>query len=254
MRPLLAIAVNTFRENLRDKVLYNLVLFAVLMTGSSVLLSRLSLGEIERLILDLGLACINLFGVFIAIFIGIGLVSKDIANKKVYTLLSKPIGRSQFLLGKYLGLCLTLLVNTVIMVAGFLFVLHWMSLPIPVVLWQALAFIYVELMILMAVALACSTFTGPALDAIVTLASYVVGHVCGDLKGLGGKLNGTSRPVIDMLYYAMPNLERFNLKGQVIYNTAPDPYDLALILVYGLLYTAVLLLMASAIFHRRDFQ
>ena len=254
MRPLLGIAFNTFRENLRDKVLYNLVLFALLMTGSSILLSRLSLGEIERLILDLGLASINLFGVFIAIFIGIGLVNKDIANKTGYTLLSKPIQRWQFLLGKCLGLCLTLLVNTIVMVAGFLFVLHWMVVPVTMVLWQALAFIYLELMILMAVALLSSTFTGPALSAIVTLAIYVIGHVSGDLKALGAKLDGASRAVIDALYYAMPNLERFNLKGQVIYNTPPDPQDVALIAVYGLLYTAMMLMMASALFHRRDFQ
>ena len=254
MRPLLAIAFNTFRDNLREKLLYNLLFFVLLMTGSSILLSRLSLGEINRLVLDLGLASIDLFGVFIAIFIGIGLVSKDIGNKTVYTLLSKLIRRSEFLLGTYLGLCLTLLVNTVVMVAGFLLVLQWMHVPTSPSLYQAVVTIYLELMVLMAVALLCSTFTSSTLSAVVTLAIYVIGHVSAGLKVLGVKLDGASRVVIDVLYYAMPNLERFNLKGQVIYGTSHRWEDFALILAYGLLYTAVLLVMASAIFRRRDFQ
>ena len=183
------------------------------MTGSSIVLSRLSRGEIDRLILDLGLASINLFGAFIAIFIGIGLVSKDIGNKTVYTLLSKLIRRSEFLLGKYLGLCLILLVNTLVMVAGFLLVLQWVHVPTSPGLYQAVVTIYLELMVLMAVAPLCSTFTSSPLSAIVTLAIYVIGHVSADLKVVGAELDGASRVVIDVLYYAMPNLERCNFKG-----------------------------------------
>jgi ABC-type transport system involved in multi-copper enzyme maturation permease subunit len=108
----LSIALNTFRENLRDKLLYNLLIFALLMIGSSLLLMRLTLGEFHRLILDLGLGSINFFGVLIAIFVGIGLVNKEIDKKTIYTIISKPVARYQFLLVKYLGLSLTLLVNT----------------------------------------------------------------------------------------------------------------------------------------------
>jgi hypothetical protein len=110
---ILSIALNTFRENLRDKLLYNLLVFALLMIGSSVILSRLTLGEFHRLILDLGLGSINFFGVLIAIFVGIGLVSKEIEKKTIYTIVSKPVARYQFLLGKYVGLTITLFVNTV---------------------------------------------------------------------------------------------------------------------------------------------
>ena len=119
----LSIALNTFRENLRDKLLYNLLVFALLMIGSSLLLMRLTLGEFHRLLLNVGLGSINIFGVLIAIFVGIGLVNKEIEKKTIYTIVSKPVARYQFLIGKYLGLTMTLFVNTVIMAGGLLLVL-----------------------------------------------------------------------------------------------------------------------------------
>src|SRR5574337_15511 len=126
----LSIAFNTFRENLRDKLLYNLLIFALLMIGSSLILMRLTLGEFHRLILDIGLGSINFFGVLIAIFVGIGLVSKEIEKKTIYTIVSKPVARYQFLLGKYLGLSLTLLINTAIMAAGLLAVLYFQDVHV----------------------------------------------------------------------------------------------------------------------------
>jgi len=134
MRRILSIGLNTFRETLREKLLYNLLIFALLMIGSSMLLSRLTLGDANRLILDLGLASINLFGVVIAIFVGIGLVSKEIDKKTIYTIVSKPVPRYEFLLGKYVGLGITLLTNTAIMVVGLLSVLQIMQVPIELVL------------------------------------------------------------------------------------------------------------------------
>ncbi len=157
MSRVLVIGLNTFRENLREKLLYNLVIFALLIIGSSILLERLSLGDTSRLILDLGLAAINIFGVLIAIFIGIGLVSKEIDKKTIYTIISKPVPRYEFLLGKYLGLSITLLVNTLIMLAGFLLVLFFMDVPISVLLFKAVFLIFLELMVVTAVALLFST-------------------------------------------------------------------------------------------------
>src|SRR5256714_566391 len=115
---LLAIARNAFREAVRDRVLYNLVLFVLLLTAGAIFLGELSAGQETKIIIDLGLSAMLLFGVFIAIFVGVGLVYKEIERRTLYAILSKPIGRGQFLLGKYLGLCLTLLVNVIIMGAG----------------------------------------------------------------------------------------------------------------------------------------
>lgn len=254
MSRVLVIGLNTFRENLREKLLYNLVIFALLIIGSSILLQRLSLGDTSRLILDLGLAAINVFGVLIAIFIGIGLVSKEIDKKTIYTIISKPVPRYEFLLGKYLGLSITLMVNTLIMLVGFLLVLVYMEVPIGILLFKAVLFIFMELMVLTAVALLFSTFTTPTLSAIFTLAIYVIGHLTGDLKALGAKLGGMGQSFLTGLYYVMPNLENFNIKGRVIHHLEVGGTEMALVLAYGLLYTTLLLVIAAVIFQRRDFR
>lgn len=250
----LSIALNTFRENLRDKLLYNLLVFALLMIGSSLLLMRLTLGEFHRLLLNVGLGSINIFGVLIAIFVGIGLVSKEIEKKTIYTIVSKPVARYQFLIGKYLGLTLTLFVNTLIMAGGLLFVLFAQDVPIESVLFKALGLIFLEFMVITAVALLCSTFTSATLSAIFTLAIYVIGHLTADLKTFGEKMDEGMRAVVTGLYYILPNLERFNLKGNVIHHIEVSGTDLLLIVVYGLTYVAFLLMSASIIFQRRDFR
>jgi len=251
---ILSIALNTFRENLREKLLYNLLFFALLMIGSSILLSRITLGDYHRLILDLGLASINLFGVLIAIFVGIGLVSKEVDRKTIYTIVSKPIPRYEFLLGKYCGLVITLFANTIVMVVGLLIVLQVMDVPITSLVFKSLALIFLELMVITAVAVLFSTFTSATLSAIFTLAVYVIGHLSGDLKEFAKKLDEVSQKAVNAIYYTLPNLERFNLKGHVIHHLDFGMADMALTLAYGLTYAAFLLLLASVIFQRRDFQ
>ena len=251
---IISISLNTFRENLREKLLYNLLIFALLMIGSSILLSRLTLGDYHRLILDLGLASINIFGVLIAIFVGIGLVSKEIDKKTIYTIISKPVPRYAFLLGKYLGLVITLLANTIVMIIGLLVVLQVMDVPVTVLLFKSLSLIFLELMVITAVALLFSTFTSSTLSAIFTLAIYVIGHLSADLKTFGEKMNTIGRGILNALYYVVPNLERFNLKGHVVNHVDLPSVDLLLTLAYGLSYTVMLLIVASMIFQRRDFQ
>jgi ABC-type transport system involved in multi-copper enzyme maturation permease subunit len=250
----LSIALNTFRENLRDKLLYNLLVFALLMIGSSVILMRLTLGEFHRLILDIGLGSINFFGVLIAIFVGIGLVSKEIEKKTIYTIIAKPVARYQFLLGKYMGLCLTLLVNTAIMAVGLLAVLYFQNVPIHLVLFKAFGMIFMEFMVVTAVALLFSTFSSATLSAIFTLAIYVIGHLTADLKMFGQKIEGIGHGAMEGLYYALPNLERFNLKGHVTHQLDVPLNDLLLVVAYGMAYTTFLLMLASVIFQRRDFR
>ena len=250
----LSIALNTFRENLRDKLLYNLLIFALLMIGSSLLLVRLTLGEFHRLILDIGLGSINFFGVLIAIFVGIGLVSKEIEKKTIYTIVSKPVARYQFLLGKYVGLTLTLLINTAVMVIGLLAVLSFQDVPVHLVRFKALGTMFLEFMIVTAVALLFSTFTSATLSAIFTLAIFVIGHLTADLRMFGQKMDAVGQGILDGIYYLLSNLERFNLKGHVTHQLDISENDLLLIAAYGVVYTAFLLMLASIIFQRRDFR
>src|SRR5438045_1071746 len=131
MRVIRSIALNVFKESVRDKVLYNLVFFAVMLIAVSYLLGELTAGQDVKIIKDLGLAAMSVFGLFIAVFIGIGLVSKEVERRSIYSLLAKPISRQQFILGKYLGLVLTLLVNISAMTAALFAVLAFLKWAHP---------------------------------------------------------------------------------------------------------------------------
>ena len=155
-RRVVAIARNAFREAVRDRVLYNLVVFALLLIGGAVFLGELSAGQEAKIIVDLGLSATLLFGMFIAVFVGVGLVYKEIERRTLYAILSKPVSRGEFLLGKYLGLCLTLFVNVAIMGAGLSLALLFVKRgwdPLLVRIWPAVLLIYIELMILTGVAM-----------------------------------------------------------------------------------------------------
>lgn len=255
MSRIVVIAMNTFRETLRDKILYNLVFFGLLLIGSSILLSTLTIGEQAQIIQDIGLASINVFGVLIAIFVGIGLVSKEIDKRTIYSIIAKPIPRYQFLLGKYCGLALTLLVNVVIMTAGFFLTLLAGRVGFSPALQWAIGLIVMELLVITAVAVLFSTFTTPTLSATYTLAIYVIGHLTDDLRVLGSKLsNDPTKDLLDLLYYALPNLEYFNIKGQAVHGIVIEPLYLASALAYGIAYSIVVLGLACVIFQRRDFK
>ena len=162
MKSIAVIAVNVFRESVRDKVLYNLVFFAIVLMGASYLIGQLTAGQDEKIIKDLGLAATSIFGLFIAVFIGIGLVSKEVEKRSIYSLLAKPIDRYQVVIGKYLGLCLTLLVNVVVMGAGISLALLFVGgLPLAGSVWGSIFLIYLELTIITAVAILFSSFSSP---------------------------------------------------------------------------------------------
>src|SRR5438552_6537994 len=183
-RRVAAIARNAFREAVRDRVLYNLVIFALLLIAGAVFLGELSAGQEAKIIVDLGLSAMLLFGVFIAIFVGVGLVYKEIERRTLYAILSKPIGRGQFLLGKYFGLCATLLVNVAVMGAALSLALVYVSHgwdPLAIKIWPSIMLIYFELMILTGVALLFSTFSSPALSGLLTFFVFVIGHFSADL-------------------------------------------------------------------------
>lgn len=254
MWAMVVIALNTFRENLRDKILYNLLFFALMLIGASILLADLTIMEHHRMITDMGLAAINLVGVIIAIFVGIGLVNKEIERRTVYTIMARPIRRTHFILGKYLGLVMTLSVNMVVMVLVFLATLWLYRAPIHGVLVQAIALIFVEVLLVTAIALFFSTFSTSALSAIMTLGLFVVGHLTTDFKGIAeSSRSETVKAVATVVYYVFPNLEILNVKGQAAAAVHVSYSYQALASLYGLFYAAVLLVGACVIFQRRDF-
>ena len=177
-----AVAANTFREAIRDKVLYNLVFFALLVMGASAVIGNMTLGESIKIILDLSLAAMSVFGLLIAIFVGIGLVHKEIQRRTLYMLLARPISRRNFVIGKYLGLMLVIALNVAIMTAALLALLAFHSeAGMTGGIFVAVLLILVELMVVTAVAVLFSTFSTPTLSAMLTLGVWVIGRFSSDL-------------------------------------------------------------------------
>jgi len=268
MRAVAVIAVNVFRESVRDKVLYNLVLFAVLLIGASYLLGQLTAGQDVKIIKDLGLAATSIFGLFIAIFIGIGLVSKEVERRSIYSLLAKPIRRSQLVAGKYAGLTLTLAVNVALMAAALYAVLAYMAAgvgPDAQRVWdapsldpalaKAVLLIFVELMLVTAIALFFSTFSTPILSAAFTFALFIVGHFSVDLRNFDQVVDSAAAAKIARgLYWVLPNLAQFDVKAQVVHGQPVPAGYVALVCAYGLVYIGLLLTLAISVFSRRDFK
>lgn len=249
------IALNTFKETVRDKVLYNLVLFALLMIASSYVLGKISVYQEVKIIKDLGLASISVFGMVIAIFIGIGLVSKEIEKRTLYSVLPKPISRTQFILGKYFGLCLTLLVNVAIMSAGFFLLLLVLGEPFESGLLKAIVLIQVKLMVLVAVAILFSTFTSPTLAGLFTGFTYIVGFYSSDLKNTDSIVDSDFVPrLTGAIYYLLPNFRNFDVKAQAVAG-APLPLgQIGWAVAYALVYVCLLLVASTWIFRSRNFR
>ena len=253
-----AIARNAFREAVRDRVLYNLVLFMLLLTGASIFIGELSGGQERKVIVDLGLSAMLLFGVFIAIFVGVGLVYKEIERRTIYAVFSKPVGRGEFLVGKYLGLCLTLLVNVVVMGVGVTLALLYVSRgwdPLIPTIWPAVLLIYIELMLVTAISLLFSSFSSPALSALLTFMVFVIGHFSADLKSLAASLGSTSaRSLFTGLYYLLPNLANYSFITPAAHGRAPSPGFVFATALYAFVYIAVILAAATLVFSRRNFK
>jgi len=249
-----AVALNTFKETIRDRILYNLLVFALLMILLTIALGELTIGEEIKITTDLGLSCISIFGTLIAIFLGIGLVSKEIERKTIYSLVAKPLPRYQFLLGKFAGLFLTILVNLAIMTAAYAGVLHYVAGSFTWPLLQAVFLILVELAIIIAAALLFSTFTSPTLSAIFSLAFFVIGRMSEDLRLLGGKSKTVwFQHVSQILYYCLPNLSNYSRLHTAAYGEAMSLGLFLQIAGIGILTTALILGLAMLIFQRRDF-
>jgi ABC-type transport system involved in multi-copper enzyme maturation permease subunit len=248
------IALNTFKEAIRDRILYLLFFFAAVALIFSRVLAVLAVGDRVKIIKDVGLASISLFGVLMAILIGTGLVYKEIDKKTIFTLLSKPIHRWQFLLGKFFGLVLTLFIMTLAMSVIFLVVVLLYTSKIESRLLMAILFIFIELALITAVAILFSCFSTPILSSIFTLSFYLIGHLSWGLEGLIRKTkSGAGRILLRGLDAILPDLENFNFKTEVVHGLAINPKIYIYSALYGLAYTLFVLVLATLIFNKRDF-
>ncbi|MEQ1765507.1 MAG: ABC transporter permease subunit [Pyrinomonadaceae bacterium] len=256
MKRIFSIAKNTFRESVRDRILYNLVLFVLLITACAVLLGDLTDGQEARTIVNFGLNAMLLFGSFIAIFVGVGLVSKEIERKTVYAVFSKPVRRAEFIVGKYLGLCATLLVNVAVMGVGVTLALLLVGGKSLIgSAWLAIVLIFFELMIVTSVALVFSAFSTPALSALLTFLVFIIGHLSSSLRDLAATLESKAAAyLLEAIYFLLPNLSLFSFRTEAALGISATVPSIFGGIAYALCYIAVMLVISIVIFTRRDFK
>lgn len=293
-----AIAINTFREAIRNKILYILLVFAILMILFSVILAILSIGQEQKIIKDVGLSAILFFGVLISIMVGIGLIYNELDKRTIYVIVSKPIHRYEFVLGKFFGLLLTLAVNVVLMSVVFFLlvifrqpvttlidqVIFWLgrvsgkemwdiiknaasmfsqgfsNLPELGLLIKAIAFTFLELTIITAIAVMFSSFSTPILSAVFTFIMFIVGHMTQDLLLLAQNLakKGTGLAIVisyfaQFVAYILPDLEVLNIRNYVV-SGVPVTWSLTQSAIYAVFYTCCVLIIAMIAFERRNFK
>jgi ABC-type transport system involved in multi-copper enzyme maturation permease subunit len=250
-----AIAGNTMREAVRSRVLYALVFFAVIMIGTSVLLATLSYVERERILQDVGLGAIRFFGAAIAIFMGVGLIHREVERRTIYTILSKPVTRSHFLLGKYLGLVATLWLQLAVMVAAFVLVSLATRAPLGTSHAVALALVAVELAVVVAFATLFSSLATPFLASCYSVGLYLVGHLTRDLRGLGaGSDSELTKAVTVWIHRVFPDLSALNRAVEAVHGLPIPAPEVAWAVVAGVAWCLGFLLVAVLAFERRDFR
>jgi ABC-type transport system involved in multi-copper enzyme maturation permease subunit len=249
-----AIAFNTFKEAIRDRILFLLLFFAAVCIIFSRVLALLTVGDRVKIITDVGLASISIFGALMAILMGTGLVYKEIDKRTIYTLLSKPIHRYQFLLGKYLGLVFTLFVMLVFMTVIFLVLVFLHSFRIEWAMFVAILFIFLELCLITAVAMLFSCFSTPILSTLFSLSFYLIGHISWGLEALIKKIpSGAAKTLAQVLYTFLPDLENFNFKTEIVHHLPIPPKIFFYSTLYGIFYSVFILALAMLVFRRRDF-
>jgi len=256
MRRAGVVALNTFREAVRDRVLYNLVFFALLMIAASVAVGQISIGIEQTVIVSLGLSAISVIGLLISVFLGVALVSKEMDKRTLYALLAKPVRRSEFLLGKFGGLVLTLAVNTAAMALGLLltmlYVKHSLERSDAVVL-VAVYFILLKLALIVALALLFSCFTTPLLSILFTAGLYVAGLYVQELRNLPiAVMSPAMSAFTGWLSYLLPNFENFDVMAMAAHGRAIPGTLILQNTLYTVVYCAIVLTTAAVVFSRRN--
>lgn len=267
MKIIWVIALNTFLEARRDRILYSLFLFAILMIISSLVFSTISAQQFNKIVKDFGLTAISLFGVLLSIFLGTSLVFKEIEKKTVYNIFSKPIERYQFIIGKYIGLAITLFVITLSMCAILFITILFVELPNSgfikfyygghhfLEFFTAVSFEYLEFLVVIGIALVLSSFTSPVLAILLSFLLFAVGRLSADIRLFAEEIDNPAVNYFSEIFYrVVPNLEKFNIRSEAVYG---GNISLNLVLnttIYAFIYVIILVLLAILIFQRKEFK
>ncbi len=255
IRRVLAIAINTFRETFRDRILWSALVVALVIIAFSLFVGSISLGQEARMVVDFGVAAIYVLQIFIAIFIGSMLIYKEMERKTFYLIIPKPLRREEIIAGKCIGLSATVLTVTALSTLALFTVLfvegvHGFYLPILL----SIAYTTAESVLLILLSILFSGLTSPILSAVYTTAFYLIGHSSETLRAIIAATDSTfTKGVLQTAYYILPNLEKFNIRNEIVYGTHPDVRSIALVAIYFVCYAIFLFLLARAMLERKEF-
>lgn len=253
MDKIIVIAKNTFREAIRDKILYSILGFALLYIVSTIFLGTISLGEDIKIIKDFGLAGIYIFSIIIAVFIGTSLVYKEIEKRTLFITLSKPVSRGQFIIGKFLGLFTGMIVVVLLMAAVYLTVVAVKGGGFDYRGLVAIALSLVEIAIFIALSILFSTFSTPLASTIYAVLLLYIGHSLGMVLKYFTKTGGIFMYLFKGIYYLLPNLEKFNIRNLVVHSADLNGSEIGMSILYGVIYSALLLVLAVWSLQKQEF-
>ncbi|HOJ39458.1 MAG TPA: ABC transporter permease subunit [bacterium] len=253
MKKIWVIAQNTFHESLRKRTLYIVLVFGLVVIGASKFFSFLTAQEELKMIQDVSFSAIEFFGALIAIFGALGAISSEIEKRTIYTLLSKPITRYHFVIGKFVGQILILLVNFLLLCLFFVGLLLFKKSVPNIEIFKALFLIFVELLLISSITLALATFTSDAFNIIFSFFLYIVGH----LTSYGRQLIERTENIIlkglgDMLYTIVPNYENFAIRDKVVVGVPVSWQYVGKTVSYGLIYIVIAILIGIYCFQKRE--
>ncbi len=253
----LVIASNVFREVIRDRILYLLGFFGIALLLANLLLPEVAASTEDKMLLDVGLGAMGIAGLVVAVFVGTGLVNKEIEKRTVYVLTAKPLTPAEFIVGKHVGLSVVLGIMVAIMTAVYVAVLALNAIAFPVEsLLLAVVFLFLELSLITAIAILFGVFTSSLLAVFLTFAVYLMGHLSRDLVLLTELSESPNiQRITDSMYLVLPDLSRLDLKNVAVYgmDLLPSPLELVGNAGYGLLYIVLALAIATMVFARREF-
>lgn len=254
MNPVVPIAKVTFKEGVRNKVFYNILLFGLLIICSSIVLNKMTVGDQTKIIKDLGLTAMGIFGLLTILFLATNQIYREFEEKVIYTILVKPLSRREYLLGKYLGILLILAAEISAMFVLMMLLLLMAEGTVYWVLLKGVYTIFLELALISAVALLLATFMRPQLSILTLLAVYAIGHSTTEVRTIMiEKGAGAITRLVEAVYYLFPNFDNFDIKVQVVHNLQLTPYHLTLATIYALLYITLVLLLSMQLFARKEF-
>jgi Cu-processing system permease protein len=253
MRTIRAVALNTFRESVRERILAAALVFGLVVMSSSVFLSPLAVGARQKIVMDVALAAISIIGVLVAIFLGSALVHKEMEKRAIYLVLTRPVSRSAYIVGKLFGVAAAVAAVFAAMTAVMIAAIALGRGTLGPAVFAAVYLSLLEAIVVSSIVMLFSTFTTPMLTSLFTLGLFAAGSLSGDLKTFAAKFGGAGmKAATELFYYLLPNLKAFNLRHEAVHGLPFRGTDVLLATIYAAVYSAVAIYFACLIFARRE--